>query len=744
MNIVQLNEFEKARSGVTRQEAVGLLRECREVAFRQLSAALVRMLGKVDDTLFEWAEKSQQKPDQNLYFDAMRAVRLKRASIEIAFKTQLVEGFNREIRKESDTANESVRAEQMTLVDDDGLEESLAVKNMVTKIELECKQELHHLNRRVGVLLNDPELTRAKNPIGPEIICNAFREACSDLDSGIKVKLLVMKLFDRHVVDEEIKALYCEINRLLIEKGVLPELRHDIKRVPRGHAAAAAGRDGEQVEEQDEDLYATLQKLMLRGAPAGRAASAAVIGSLINQLTGLQQGRRDSLQGTFASLDENALASGTVNVIHDLRTSGAVGDLGAAEGMIIDVIAMLFDYVFDDVDIPPTMKALIGRLQIPMLKVGMLDKTFFSRRSHPARRLLNALAQASVGWNANTDQALHDEVVSVVERVLTGFDQDIGLFAALLEEFEEFLAGEKQKAAHLEEQSARLVSGTERLRMAKQRVRIEVERRNRSELPKFVRHFLVSYWQNLLLVTLVKEGEDSVAWKRGLTAMDNLVWSLQPKATVLERDRLVKLLPSLLRVLREGMELISMREAEFQSFLEQLANHHADIVNAVPRSGKAANDADDVPMIDNDPLAYSEGDEPVVEDRTIMTATIHHLVVSGALQADEADIDQEDEAPVDEVEDEYFVQARELKQGTWVEFSQEDGSAVRAKLTWVSPVTGVYLFTNRQGLKAADKTLQGLAAELRRGGARVLDDAPLFERAVSSVIDGLRKTGTSN
>lgn len=742
MNIVQLNEFEKARTGVTRQEAVGLLRECREVAFRRLSAAMTRMLSKVDDTLFEWAEKSQQKPDQNLYFDAMRAVRLKRASIEIAFKTQLVEGFNREIRKESDTANDSLLAEQMTLVDDDGLEESLAVKNMVTKIEVDCKQELHHLNRRVGVLLSDPELTRAKNPIGPDVICGAFQEACADLDSGIKVKLLVMKLFDRHVVDEEIKSLYREINHLLIEKGVLPQLRHDIKRAPGGNGTVDTTDTGDD-DERDEDLYATLQKLMLRGAPVGNAASAAVIGTLVNQLTHLQRGRLGAADGTLAALDKNALMSGTVNIIHDIKTSSAIGELGAADGMVIDVIAMLFDYVFDDVDIPPTMKALIGRLQIPMLKVGMLDKTFFSRRAHPARKLLNALAQASVGWNADTDQALHAEVESVVQRVLEGFDQDIGLFSGLLEEFEAFLAKETQRAAHLEEQSARLVRGTERLRLAKQRVRIEIERRNRSSLPTFVRHFLVSYWQNLLLVTLVKEGEDSIAWKRSLTAMDNLVWSLQTKATVLERDRLVKLLPSLLRVLRDGMELISMREADFQSFLEQLANCHAGIVNAVPRSGKAANDADEVPMMAADPLAYSGDDEPVVEDKAIMTATIHQLIVSGDLQVEETAI-VDDETPLDEVEDEHLVQARELRQGAWVEFNQDDGNTVRAKLTWVSPVTGVYLFTNRQGLKAADKTLQGLAAELRRGTARILDDAPLFERAVSSVIEGLRKTGTSH
>ncbi|MFA7387937.1 MAG: DUF1631 domain-containing protein [Thiohalobacteraceae bacterium] len=741
MNIVQLNEFEKARTGVTRQEAVGLLRECREVAFCRLSAAMTRMLAKVDDTLFEWAEKSQQKPDQNLYFDAMRAVRLKRASMEIAFKTQLVEGFNREIRKESDSSSESLLAEQMTLVDDDGLEEGLAVENMVNKVEVECKQELHHLNRRVGVLLNDPDLTRAKNPIGPEIICGAFREACADLDSGIKVKLIVMKLFDRHVVDEEIKSLYHEINRLLIDRGILSDLRYDVKRVP-GNAKGPNTPDADS-EEGDEDLYATLQKLMLRGAPAGGMASAAVIGTLVGQLTQLQQGRADAAGGSLATLDQNALTSGTVNIIHDIKTSGAMGDLGATDGMVIDVIAMLFDYVFDDVDIPPTMKALIGRLQIPMLKVGMLDKTFFSRRSHPARKLLNALAHASVGWNARTDQALHDKIASVVQRVLDGFEQDIELFSVLIDEFEAFLAAEKERAAHREEQSAGLVRGTERLRLAKQRVRIEVERRNRGMLPTFARHFLVSYWQNLLLVTFVKEGEDSVAWKRSLTAMDNLVWSLQPKATVLERDRLVKLLPSLLRVLRDGMQLISMRDADFQSFLGQLAECHAGIVNAVPRSGHAANDADEVPIMAAHPLAYAGGDEPVVEDKAIMTATIHQLVVSGDLQAEETAI-EDDETPFDEIEDEYLVQARDLKQGGWVEFNQEDGTAVRAKLTWVSPVTGVYLFTNRQGLKTADKTLQGLAAELRNGTARLLDDAPLFERAVSSVIDGLRKTGTSN
>jgi hypothetical protein len=227
--------------------------------------------------------------------------------------------------------------------------------------------------------------------------------------------------------------------------------------------------------------------------------------------------------------------------------------------------------------------------------------------------------------------------------------------------------------------------------------------------------------------------------------MDNLVWSLQSKNSMTERDRLVKLLPSLLRTLREGMVLISMREDDFQSFLEQLASCHAGIVNAVPREIDAANDAGHTPMMTDDPLADIvekadvDSSEPVEEDRAVTTATLHRLVEDGAIDVEEITLAVTEEAPQELENDAFMEQVRELQQGAWVEFTQDDGSSLRAKLTWISPVTGVYLFTNRQGLKACDRTLPGLAADLRRGSARVLDDAPVFERAVSNMIDGLRK-----
>ena len=46
----------------------------------------------------------------------------------------------------------------------------------------------------------------------------------------------------------------------------------------------------------------------------------------------------------------------------------------------IDVISMLFDFILEDRNLPDAMKALLARLQIPMLKVAILDKSFFTAR----------------------------------------------------------------------------------------------------------------------------------------------------------------------------------------------------------------------------------------------------------------------------------------------------------------------------------------------------------------------------
>ncbi|WJW75250.1 DUF1631 domain-containing protein [Thiohalobacter sp. IOR34] len=757
MNIIHMNEFEQRRRGPSSPAHTEILRECRELAARELAAALTRMMGKVDDALFELAEKAENNAIQSLYFDAMREVRIKRSAIEASFRTAFLAGFNAEIQRQPPAGPAVADGDgelELDLVEHDALEESLAVSNMVTKVGVACSQELGLLERRMGFLLGDPQLEQGGNPVGPAVICNAFLEACGDIESGLKVKLIILKLFDRYVVGEDILPLYQKLNRLLTGKNILPDIRLELKRrpkVPDGGPAASpttAGQAGEAPEGEvgEQDLFAALQRLMLSrspgGVPAGTGSGAAAFSGFsggrsgfIGGLTLLQQGDGELAGSGLAGIDSSAVAAGTVNVIRDIKASALAAGASGVDAMIINVVEMLFDYILSDSNIPDPMKALIGRLQIPLLKAAMLDRDLFSRKSHPARLLLNGLAEAANGWTEQ-DSALYRKIEGIVQRILVEFEEDLELFAELHSELNEFIAEEQRKAAERQERSARLLAGKERLRLAKAQVRLEIERRTRGRaLPRFIEQFLVSYWQNLLLVTLCQEGDESLAWKRALATMDNLLWSIAPKQ-VTEREALVKLLPSLLAALREGVQTISMRESDFQDFLARLADLHAEVVNRVTAQALEEPPADD-PL---QPVAAEEA-APVEEDAEVTAATLHRLIRENGLEdveVEEITLSEEADAMEGAPDDEFVEMARNLAQGTWVEFTADDGQTSRARLTWVSPVTGSFLFTNRQGLKAAEMTLQGLAAEFRRGTARPIENAPLFERAVNSLLDGLR------
>jgi len=84
-----------------------------------------------------------------------------------------------------------------------------------------------------------------------------------------------------------------------------------------------------------------------------------------------------------------------------------------------------------------------------------------------------------------------------------------------------------------------------------------------------------------------------------------------------------------------------------------------------------------------------------------------------------------------------WQQVQGLQPGTWLEFSHIDQAMARAKLSWISPMTGRYLFVNRRGLKVADYAPEELAVLLADGKATVLAGNAFFDRAMSSIVTRL-------
>ena len=718
-NVVPLGDHPRARARLSSQESASVLTSCRDMALDRMCSALGGMLDKVEDELFELANKSTDREAQHLYLDAHAQARDKRLQIESTFRQHFLDCFNRKVRGESATPPHSLGSGELKLVEDDDLEETLAVSEMSRKLKAACEDELFALGQRMGFLMERPELADDANPLSPATVCSALKDACDQLQSGFRVRMAVLQQLERHA-ESALHDIYHDVNLHLVERRILPEVRAGTRRAPSTPKREAAA---EAASNEPADLFSTLAQLLAAGngnaaggnaqggAPAGKATPVSPR-AFVTELTRMH---RDD------PVSQEEAAGALVNVVRALKQGENAAAIGSVDAMTIDLVAMLFDYVFEDKHIPASVKALLGRLQIPTLKVALLDKTFFSAKSHPARRLIDRMAELSIGLDDSNEKGSVTLafIGEVVDGILTEFDTDLELFESMVRRVEEHIGEHKQAEADIVQRSARVIEAREREEVARLVSEEEIQRRLKAHswVPPVVRAVLEQHWTRAMTAAYLAEGEGTAAWHDLGTTVEDLLWSVEPKSTADDRKRLVTQLPAMLKRLQAGMERAEMSDAERDTFLGALVDCHAAAVKAGLRGMAVVPEA---PA----PVALPPQD-PELESQ---------LLPAGDVQVEEIRLKA---GPVRNVFTRTGIWTN-LQRGTWAEFVRPSG-AMRARLTWISPNKGVYLFTNPlSGAVAVSISPEALAEQMRLGHARLLDHAPLVERAVDSMLQNLR------
>ncbi|MGB3462550.1 DUF1631 domain-containing protein [Rhodanobacter lindaniclasticus] len=741
-------------------ERVGeLLNAVRGIANKRLQQWVGNAFEQVDDALFDLAEKAENNAAQMHYFDGMREVRKRRPGIERSFLSAVA-------RKLSDLAHPgkaaapapapSFGAAELTLVAESDLEESLAITSMISKNDARLARDLFAVNQRLSVICGGYKIDDASNPVAPATLSQAFREALQELSADMRVKLIIYKLFDRYVLSL-LEELYQEINAELVRAGVLPQLRHGVPRggQARGGSAAAtagAGSDGvaaaagmDEGAEISDDLLHTLHALFSArrgGAGGGRAmreGGAAATGSLpsVNELLGalsVLQSQIVSNNGPV-SYDDSDDAAALSREVLQLKTQ-LLTQIGALRGErpshvasmdedTIDLVGMLFEFILEDRNLPAAMQVMLARLQIPYLKAAILDRKMFSHRQHPARRLLDSLAEQAKSWSEESDRdhRLHEKVKSIVDQLLHDFDDDMGIFERLLTDLQQFQDVNKRRSELAEQRVAESARGREKLEQARRRAAREIlERIGTQKLPPLIHGVLARAWANHLVLTLLRQGEDSPEFKAALRFIDEFIASTRPANDTTSRQTLRQMLPGIERALRQGLANVAFQEQDVERLLSQLHAYYRQQLGEAPAADAAevaAANEEDVAM-----LAIPDSIQPVL-DR----------------QAAPADILEEEElaeVPPDSPE---WYQVQALQPGNWLEFTLDDEPPARAKLSWISPMSGRYLFVNRRGLKVADYAPRELASLFADGKARVLAANALFDRAMTAIVGKLSQTG---
>ncbi|BDM21018.1 DUF1631 domain-containing protein [Pseudomonas sp. LRP2-20] len=683
-----------------------LLLQVRDKAALQLRQGLQALFDNADDTLFEMADRAADRFDQNLYFEAMRDLRLKRKHIERGFLDIFYDTFAR--------IGQFDPLGQLGATNKAQMERAAAVDGMVARVLSRDGVALEQLGQRLQCLLGR-SFDEQQNPFGPAALCGYFLDAGRNLGVGLRVKLILLKLFERYVL-RDIDVLYAEANQLLAAAGVMPELqpaprrRAEDRRLSSRRVSASLEPDAMGADSAGHAFMRSLEGLLspCRGRIAPRlqaAASAQPISTadLLRLLSHLQH-------YVPATIDDDDFDLGQQLEQLLLRVSVRSGTrrrIACADEDMINLVGLLFAYIAADDNLPLSLRALIVRLHIPLLKVALLDKSLFSRASHPARRLLNEIAAAAIGWETGSEglrDSLHLRVERIVQRLLNDFTDDATLFAELLEDFLAFSQDERRRNELLEQRTRDAEEGRARALQARQQVQQALNQRLRGRtLPQGVVHMLVQSWSQVLLLAWLKQGEASQAWQQALATMDSLLASIVPHQSP---QVLLQQVPGLLKALRDGLASVALDSAASRGFFQQLEQLHL--------------------------RACAQGTLPAGSDALAEVLVAEDIVLAVADESACAPLHQLDEQAAE------LRLVQRLRIGAWVEMLDDD-EPLRCKLVARIDSSDRLVFANRTGMKVREWNTVSLAQALRRGAARLLDDGLLFERALETVLQGLRQ-----
>jgi hypothetical protein len=743
-------------------ENLRLIDECRNLANKYLAESIQELFQKNDDTLFGFAEKAGGEEANSRYFDAMRALRLKKEEIVRGFMAHMGRGFGRLLAPGDDDEPVHQAPVTLSLLDDAELEESLAIQSMGEKAENACAEELSPLRHRLGSLLGSAPLEGRDDPIGPARLAEGYRESLRVLDTDIEVRLVLYKLFDK-VVLSTIEELYSDLNALLAKNGVMPEF----KLRPRPERTRAARREAEKAQAQEAEassaeLLPLLRDLLTQqrggggsGAGGGGSGGGGAGGARVDDNAPPLDPREvmsalSSLQQQLKAIQIDGTGPVSADQVRAAMRNG--GSISRQDSDVIDLISMLFESILDDRAVPDSVRILLARLQIPMLKVALVDRSFFNKPKHPARRLLNMLAKAGIGLDdsmgAENNPRL-SEIERVVTSVLEGLTDDLGLFESLAEQFETFMARQTER----ELTAAKKQTISLRAREAKEQIRLAVHRKldeffAAQPVPGPVSELLRGPWTDVLVETRLMK--DQTIWAVRTQLIRDLIISVTPKNTREERLGVPAVIARIVPGLRSGLGSIGYAPERIDNIVAMLEPYHLAVVHgkpvpsetAPPRPGIAA---DSVEALTAEVLARmamasetpspkpAAVEEPHVDghDEEIVMAT-ESLDFTGA--AARAVAAQEDHA-----HDEYLQLARGYDVGSWFTFTQPDGRTKRAKLTWKSNLLDECIFLDWRMRMVADLNMAQFAGRLYDGTVAELHDTPLFDRAMDALMMRLKK-----
>ncbi len=741
-----------------------ILETCHDMVQGRLAHSMGRMFENADIALLDFAQKAQSNAAQSQFFEAMNEVQQKSTVMERRFREEIARSFKEFPRWAPASEGKGPETDQeisFSLVNADIMEEDVALKNALGKLSSRIQDELYALKCRLSVMLDGASMEEDEIPAGPIAIIQAFQRALRLLEMETKVRLVIITLFDKFVIAKT-PEMYGDYNKILVQANILPNLKYQIKKnpntsVPVGAAPADPGNSGDNRGDADrdysgspselgEEVFGTICQLLAGRHSAGGGGSATVarpqsaplraenrggrpgmVKGNAGSVTGPALAPASSLMGSISQMQNHVRAGHTIlsstdyienitvdeNLINTLQQTlaeerekilGAVDrrKVPSADSDVIDLVGMLFEYMLKEEHLPNVVKAALSRLHTPMLKVAILDRSFFTQSRHPARSLLNSMISAGIRWvdESHPETGIFPKIRQVIDDILMDFDDDVSVFESYLEEFEGAVSDLKHRSKTVEKRTNEAANGQEKLLTARTRAQQEIQSLCAGKkIIKPASDLLAKLWSDKLTFILLREtqGDQSEVWAAAVAMAKRIVESSSPLSDETERRARAGDHEGLQRDLRNA--LVSTQHAEKEAMLLALERGQVEL------------------LVDGAP----ENPADIVETPPPPPRQSAPFEVAGELS---------------DAERKALKQLESIPFGTWFEFRDDaTGKTSRVKLSWRSTVTQKFMFVDQMGVKSAIIPTTRLAKAIAEGSARILPDdkKPFMDRALGAI-----------
>jgi hypothetical protein len=745
-------DFEKLTSVKTAspsgQPQPALIKQIKENSLSILLSHMENLFSSCDDLFFDLSSRAVSNSEQNLYFESMRELRIKKNGVIDNFIRQIEQAFlDSALHSIVTTKNpEPVKADSLSLVHEDDIEQKVAIDGMVTKARGNNQESLYQLVTRLDYLTPGNTITDKNNPLDPRQLCNCFARACELLNINIKAKIIIFKQFDR-LVTSSLSNLYSNANDLLINAGVIPNIVHSVSnKNAQPKTAANKTENPRKVQSNDSDIdhpnfdLAALSQLLQNMHHLGPAlipnyqAYSANPGpmmsneELLTTLTLLQVQLSNEQNNNFAADKENIRA--IVDSILKEENPQTPQSIKKHDDDTINLVAMFFDFILDDKNLPVPFQALISRLQIPILKTALRDQVFFSSSQHPARKLVNALSSASIGWGSDEDRddpkkikndKTYQEIANIIQEITESATNNDQIFVDKLQQFQEFVSRNEHRNSLIEKRTHQAAEGQARTRLAKEASKTSLfSLMEKARLPENITEFLIHQWQQFLTITHLKHGEESAEWLDAVQLAHDIIWVCLPQQDDKSKIRFDKIEDELYGRIRSGLIQVVHTEEECKSFLDSIEHTIKDLQQQYSLSNSASSDL-----------------KPLTAEQA---KSIGHLPGSGNKSWKEMTALERQKARYHSLTYEFIKKVESLPLNTWLTYQDNtEGRSIRCKLAGKVEATDSYIFVNRFGFNVLEKARKEFAYDLQQKRVILLESGLLFDRAMSSITSNLRQ-----